>query len=291
MNKIRFSIWLFAVLLLSGCVKDELFHTAHPAQGAVKVTTTWSACSSEASLPASYILRIGSEEQTVTGYTNTFSTLFQPGEQSLQVFNKPDDMIVDGVTATVCTLADGTLNPTPGYLFAASDTLSIQADDTLSVTEPMKQYTRTLVLYLDLSEGDERRIAGTAATLGGIASAVNLVSGQLTLSSPQTIHPDFVLSSSSVTRGSASAHPVLTTSVRMLGFIPGVESLLNIDVTFTNGTTQTITANMTDAVKDFNNGDTSPLVLDATLTLPTEGDVSAAITDWMVVDNGDVNIH
>lgn len=60
-------IFALVTLLLGGYIKDDLYNTPHPDKGAVRVTTDWSGASSDAVLPQSYILRIGTQEQTASG--------------------------------------------------------------------------------------------------------------------------------------------------------------------------------------------------------------------------------
>ena len=287
-------MWVAAGVLLASCVKDELYNTPHPDKGAVLVTTDWTGCSSDAVLPADYILRIGSEEQTVKGETNVFKSLFLPETQSLLVYHQAEGVTVSGTTATVNTLEDGTLNPMPGFLFSASKELEIQKDDTLKVTVPMMQRIRTLALTLKLKPGDEQLITETAATLTGIASSVNLATGSLTAAEGKTVVPIFTMGTGGgETR--ASGDPILTASLRLPGVMTGEKQELTLAVTLTDGTVQNVVTDLTQALKNFGSGKMEPLALDATLTLPdVEGDaaeVSATISDWNVVDNGDITVN
>ena len=102
------------LLLLVSCVKDDLYNTPHPDKGAVEITTDWTGRSSDAVVPGSYILRIGTKEQTVSKETNVFDALFLPGTQDLLVYNPAEGITVNENTATVNRLPDGTLEPMPG---------------------------------------------------------------------------------------------------------------------------------------------------------------------------------
>lgn len=303
-------VFALALLQLTACVKDELYNTPHPDKGAVQITTDWTRRSSDAVLPTDYILRIGdaeqtprntdsaepatrstgSEEQTVSGETNVFKSLFLPGTQSLLVYHRAEGITISGTTATVNTLADGTLNPMPGFLFSAAKELNIQKDDTLKVTIPMMQHIRTLTLTLKLNPGDDLRIAGTTATLTGIAPAVDLTTGSVTATEGKTVVPTFVLGTEGVGTG-ATGNPVLAASMRLLGVMTGEKQELGIAVALTNGTVQTIVTDLTEALKDFSGGELEPLMLDATLTLPSEAGISATISDWNVVENGDITVN
>lgn len=283
---------IFAAVCRSfgGCVKDDLYNTPHPDKGAVRVTTDWTGRSSDATLPESYVLRIGDREQTVSGVTNAFDALFPPGKQDLLVYHQTEGITISGTTATVNTLADGTLEPMSGYLFSGAEEPDIAEDDTVSVTVPMKQHIRALTLTLKLKPGDEQRISGTHATLSGIASVTNLADGSLTAVPGKTTVPVFVLG----TEGSgtrAASQPALTAILRLMGATAGEKQLLTLEVALTNGTVQTVVTDLTEILKDFATGDMEPLTPEATLELPTEAGFTASITGWTVVDNGNIDIH
>lgn len=290
---------IFAAVLRSfaGCVKDDLYNTPHPDRGAVQVTTDWTGRSPESAVPQNYILRIGIKEQTVSGETNTFGSLFLPGNRDLLVYHQADGITITGDVATVNTLADGTLEPLPGYLFSAARKLEIVKDDTLRVTMPMAQHIRKLVLDLRLKPGDEARIASTSATLTGIASAIRLTDGATTSTGGKSVVPAFRIAADG--RGTrlagrtprAAGQPMLTATLHLAGVMPGEKQLLTLTLTLTNGYVQSIPADLTEMLRDFDTGGNLPLTLDANLELPAGAGVSAAISDWKPVDNGDVEIH
>lgn len=292
-------MWVVAVVSLSSCVKDELYNTPHPGKGAVQVTTDWTGRSSDAVLPAGYVLRIGGEEQAVNSETNAFKSLFLPGTQSLLVYHQAEGITISGTTATVNTLEDGTLNPMPGFLFSASKELDVPKDDTLKVSIPMMQHIRTLALTLKLNPGDGQRIAGTTATLTGIAPAVDLATGNMAATEGKAVVPVFILGTDNgetrmgtppgETR--ATGNPVLAASLRLLGVMTGEKQELDIAIALTNGTVQTVKTDLTEALKNFGGGEIEPLTLDATLTLPAEAGISATISDWNTVNNGDITVN
>lgn len=274
---------------LGGCVKDDLYNTPHPDKGAIVVTTDWTGRSSDATLPGSYILRIGTQEQTVSGETNAFDALFLPGRQDLLVYHVAEGVTTSDNTATVNTLPDGTLDAMPGYLFSAAQTLEIEKDDTLKVTAVMKQHIRSLTLALKLNPGDEGRIAHTAATLTGIASAVELGTGTVSATKGKTVSPAFaVRTDGGGTR--TAGQPVLAATLRLLGVTNGEKQLLTLLLTLTDGHVQTFTTDLTENLKNFGSG-MEPLQLSATLELPKAGNTGGAITGWTEMDNGDITIH
>lgn len=282
---------IFAAVCRSfgGCVKDDLYNTPHPDKGAVRVTTDWTGRSSEASVPGSHTLRIGEESQEVAAETNTFKSLLTPGSYRLLAYNTPEGVSVTGNTATVDTKDDGTLTPQPGYLFSAGKELDVAADDTLKVTLPMQQRIRSLTLTLQLAEGDKERIAGTTATLTGIAHSLDLTTGEQTAGQTgRTIAPEFKFGTVTPTR--AEGKPALAAMLRLMGVITGERQTLTLAVTLTDGSVQTLVTDLTDLLKDF--GSTmEALRLDALLNLPTAGSMGGTITGWKEVDNGNITIH
>ncbi|WP_281513900.1 FimB/Mfa2 family fimbrial subunit [Phocaeicola sartorii] len=282
-------IFALATLQLTGCAKDDRHNTPHPDRGAVRITTDWSGRSSDASVPGSHTLRIGEESQEVTGETNTFKSLLAPGSYRLLAYNTPEGVSITGNTATVDTKDDGTLTPQPGYLFSATKELDVEADDTLKVTLPMQQHIRSLTLTLELAEGDRERIAGTTATLTGIAYSLDLTTGEQTTGQMgQTVSPEFKLSTVTPTR--AEGKPALAALLRLMGVITGERQTLTLTVSLKDGSVQTLVTDLTDLLKGFG-GTMEALRLEALLNLPTEGDMGGTITGWKEVDNGDITIH
>lgn len=280
------ALMLGACLLITSCVKDDLYNTPHPMQGAVKITTDWSARSTESVLPTDYTLRISEqEEQPVSEATNVFHSLLTPGEYDLLVHNSPAGMTVSGTTATVNSLSDGTLEPLPGYLFSAAQTLNVLKDDTLRTTVKMQQRTRQLTLVLKLKDGDHDRILSTEATLTGITPSVNLLTGALPATGGASITPVFEKATSS------EGLPILQATFRLLGITTNDNQQLTVVVTLNNNQPQTITTDLTSILHQLPADSMEPVTLDATFTLPPEANISGSITDWSVEENGDISAN
>ena len=251
-----------AVTILTSCVKDDLYDTPHPDRGAVVVTTDWSGKSTEADIPQAYTLRIGGREQNVSAATNVFDALLAPGGYGLTVYNSPEGISIDGNKATVNPVdLTGAIEPHPGYLFASHQDISVVADDTLHVTAPMRQYVRRLDIELTATEGDYSRVQSATATLSGVASAADMATGDRSVAAQ-------------VTNAFRQDDNKFTIFFRLLG----------ID-------TQRVVSDLTEAIRDFNNG-TKPVKLTGNLLLPVEAGVTGAtITGWNEVEsgNGDAN--
>lgn len=256
-----------AIVFVS-CVKDKLYDTPHPDRGAVVVTTDWSGKSTEADIPQAYTLRIDGREQNASAATNVFAALLAPGDYNLTVYNSPEGISIDGNKTTV-NLVDltGAIEPHPGYLFASYQGISVAADDTLHVTTPMSQYVRRLDIELTATEGDYSRVQSATATLSGVASAADMATGDRS-------------AAAQVINAFRQEGNKFTLFFRLLGIVPTKSQTLTVDITFNNGDMQQVVSDLTEAIKDFNNG-VKPVKLMGNLHLPVEVEVTGAtISDW-----------
>lgn len=279
-----------AIMLTTSCVKDDIYNTSHPSQGAVMITTDWSRRSTEAIQPVSYQLRISdqtgqTDEQTVKGSIHLFHSLLAPETYGLLVYNSPEAITVSGDVASVASTDGKNIEALPGYLFSAAQTLDVVKDDTLFVTVAMQQRIRQLTLILRLKEGDHEHIIHTKATLNGIASTINLKTGALPSTSDASLAPVFEKAEES------DGTPVLTTTFRLLGIAKDEEQKLNIVVTVNNETTQIMETDLTEVLHEHWDDSMAPLVLKANFNLPSQTDFSGSITNWNLVEGGQVDIH
>ena len=194
--------------------------------------------------------------------------VFAPGSYTLSVFNLPEGMERADNRVGVASLPDGTLLPQPGVLYGNAATIGIAADDTLAVTLPMKQLTRRLTLKMKLAGGNPGILAGTEASITGIAPALDIAALKLQ-GDPATVRPVFVREGD-----------VLTAELNLLGTAADVRQEFIIVLIATDGQRQTLARDMTGALSDFNRG-TDPMTLDATLELMNDALPDADITDWV----------
>ncbi len=132
------------------------------------------------------------------------------------------------------------------------------------------------ILYtavLTATEGDYSRVQSATATLSGVASAVDIATGERS-------------AAAQVTNAFRQDSNKFTIFFRLLGIIPVEAQTLTVDITFNNGDTQRIVSGLTDGMSAFNNG--AKLVkLTGNLLLPVEAGVTGAtITNWNEAESG-----
>lgn len=266
------------VMLFSSCVKDELYDTPHPSTGQLTVVTEWNDVSGEAQMPDAYILQIGDISQTVSGTTNVFEKLLPQGEYTLTVHNLPEKTTYTDGIISVNTAESGYIEASPGYLFHTSHIFSISADTDMTLTVPMQQYTRRLELVMTVSEGDHTRVASATATLSGVCGSIDIATATRIKESQKT-------KTTFTQEGSR-----FSTAYHLLGITPEVSQVLTVDIVFTNGDTQRIESDLSEALAAFHS-DNSVVRLTGNLMLPVESGFSAVISGWQITDGGNTDAH
>lgn len=276
-----------AALLLTSCVKDDLYDTPHPDKGAVVIATDWTEALAESTVPETYLLCMdGGEAVQADEKELCYPDLLTPGKHTLLVYNEPEGMTVEGNTATV-QMQDGMLIPLPGYLFSAEKELEIVQDDTLHVTMPMIRRLCPIVLNLSLEGDNTEHIASITATLGGMAASVDLQTG-VTGNENATVTLDIKQQAGSKKR--AYSEGKLEMRCRVMGVDSKERQLLTVTVTMTDGYMQTIVSDLTEWLKDLN-AEMDPIELTGTVEAPQNGHFSGTIEDWETVSGGDIDAN
>lgn len=131
----------------------------------------------------------------------------------------------------------------------------------------MKQKTRDLLFELTVKEGDPDRISNITGTLSGIAGSFDLSSQRICSEAMNTSFPF------------ARTNDKITAHTRLLG-TTGLKQSLRIDLTFTDGSSQTIENDLTDLLKNFNDDMPTPMYITGDLLTPIEADMTATIVGW-----------
>lgn len=268
-----------AVLLaLASCVKDDLYDTPHPGRGVAAVAIDLP----EGAAAGGFTVEIDGTpmEKTEDGYT--VSEPLAPGEYSVLAHNAPQGFsIADGIARV--NMADAVralstlIDPLPGCLYSGTERILVTADDTVRVRLDVAQRTRDLHLRLTVTEGDPERIATIKGTLSGVACAYDMRKEELCGEAAST-RPAFTRDG-----GNVSA------DLRLLGTMGGAQTL-TLEIAFTNGDTQTVESDLTEALAAFNGGK-EPLTLTGDLLLPIGGGFSGSIGGWQQADGGNTDAH
>lgn len=133
---------------------------------------------------------------------------------------------------------------------------------------------------MKLSPGDAGRVEAVEAGLTGIASLLDVRTGEVPAGAVGTVAPVFW----SVTGGEGFA-----ARVRLLGVVAGEKQVLTLAIRMAGGRVERVVTDLTGALARFGDG-VEPLVLDATLELPAAGEVGAVIEGWKVVENGEIEV-
>ena len=267
-----------AALLLSSCVKDELYNTPHPDKGAVTISLTG------LSADDNYVLDIDGKTADITGSPFVYPDLLNPGTHSMVIYNRAEGFTFDGRMARVNapdgkSRTDGaSIIPLPGYLKTASREITVTADDTLHLTPAPQQRVRDLHIEFTVTQGRPELIQTVTGTLSGIAGAFDMEAGQ-TIGEPASTVFSFTRDGSK-----------LTADARLLGTMGAVQTLV-LDIVFTDGgRTQRTEVDLTEALAEFNGNMTTAYRVTGTLETPVgmeEG--KGEITGWEPVDGGDAS--
>lgn len=286
-SKMTFAV-AAAVLSLTSCVKDDLYHTPHPDKGAVAVTTDWADALGEETVPEEYSARMdGGSALAVRGSVFTCPQLLSPGGHTLFLYNEPQGIAVSGTSATVNSLADGTLEPLPEYLFSAVQELDVQPDDTLRITVPMVRRLCPVTMRLRLTGNNAANVARVEAMLGGVAGSVDLQSGSIGTDS-HTVRPHVRMPADG--GNGVSAAGLLEMSCRVAGVVPQERQLLTVTVTMDDGYAAAIVSDLSEYLRPINTG-MRPVVIEGTVEAPQDGHFNGSIEDWEVAEGPDMDAH
>jgi len=273
-----------AVLLTACDVKDPIYNTSHPEKGEVTVTTDWTATGITDPHLEGYTLKAGEYSKEVMKEENTFNEYFIPGDYMLYAYNEPDNITVDG-TMTAITASNGYINPLPGWFYCGLLPITVEADSKHRFNVVMAQQVRELTLVIEPTGNTTDRITTITATLSGVAGSYDMENA--THGTASVIRLTFTKQTTSEYAGKWAA------TVRLLGIVRDTEQKLSGTITFTGGipTNLPLESDLTGSLATFNNDKTEMLTLAGEVETRTGVGFTATITDWMVVDNGQIEVN
>ncbi|WP_304244880.1 FimB/Mfa2 family fimbrial subunit [Phocaeicola plebeius] len=260
------------VLLLSSCVKKEIFYTPHPDKGVVAAKADFSNRSNECPAPQEYRLLHtccgeASPYVLASAEEKNLSELFEPDSHVFHAWNECEGMSVSAGKINI-DIANGNLENMPGYIFTSRMENIVVKDDTTRIVIPMQQRVRDVHFEITVTEGDPELIVSVTGTLTGVASTFD-IENQSIIGEGQTTLINFSRNGDK-----------LTADIRLLGFI-GSSPTLTLDVQFVDNREQTVeNENFAEAVKDFGSNITETLVLTNNINIPIGTGMEATIEDW-----------
>lgn len=268
-------------LILWGCdVKDPIYETDHPDKAKITVTADWSGIGSGITKPAVYKVAYGSETLTAQADKYTFPNLLAPGSYTVHFYNEVAAIPVTGKTAKVNTVAAGSLEPMPDWLFTSKLTATVEQDKHHEFTVQMAQQVRQLTLVIEPTGGTSERIEAITGTLSGVAGSYDMESGAHGSAS------SVALTFTKITSGEDAGKWAAT--VRLLG-VTGTQQKLSGTITFTGGTPgdMPLDSDLSTELADFNDNKREPKTLGGQAAeTPSPTGFTATINGWTRIDGG-----
>lgn len=267
LKTLRYLTAIAAVCCQTSCVKEPLYNTDHPNHGRIiSLTTDWTNRGEGVEIPASYNIKVGDYTTTLSGTTNEVNNYFEAGAYPINIWNPANNISVAGTTAT----ADysGEL----GWFFTGAQDVVIEKDKDHAFTVPMQQQVRQLTLVLEPTGDAADRVTGIAATLSGVAGAINIDNGNPT-GNAVTLSPVFI----------KQPDGKYYATIRLLG-ITGNAQTLTVTLSFESGNPSSVTipCDLSNQLAAFNADKKTPLALNSqVLVTPTETGFKATIDDWV----------
>lgn len=264
------ALFLLLVFAITSCTRVDLEDVPKPtpptlSKGKITLITDWSKRTSGIEQPTSYIVEINKQKLTYNQITNTLPEL-DAGTYPILIYNTPDEMEINGTTATVTTTGNQ-VNPQPGWLFTNISEAEYVDNTEKSVTAVMQQQVRQLTIELTVTEGDANLISTTTAVLTGVAGSLDFKTNTHSGTNLSVI-PVFTRNGSK-----------LTATVRLLGITTEAQTI-SLDIIFTDGRIQHIESDVSAQLTDFNTDKHIPKTLSANLNLPIAVGFEATITGW-----------
>ena len=273
-----------ALMSLASCVKDDLYDPGigpGPEPGYdswLLIRPDFSDATFEAVIPP--VTRLCVNDYDVYNETSEaqFKVPVPYGTFNLLTYSLPEGISANGRIASVDpvggTKATAEIEPQPGYLFASAMEVTVDKAGEQIVTMPMKQLVRRLNFKIYENYGGDYEgiyVESAEATLNGVATSVDLVSGELS---------GDAASVSGTFENSGIEHSLF---FRILGVVPAERQILTVELTWSNGDKQTIETNLTDLITE---DDYDIQIFESEITPPASGEVGGELSPWQTVDGG-----
>jgi hypothetical protein len=227
--------------------------------GSLNITANWDDRYAGVDIPFSYKVTAGDFAGTAFEATFTPDYLFDPGELTVIACSPAAGITVEGNTATLAS-ADGLFNTAPGWFFSGAQTLTVVKDADNPVTLDMHQQVGLLTVELPALP----LVTSMSATLGGVATQINLETGAITGDA------------GTVAFGFTPTGSAYTATVRLLG-TTGNTQPLTLTLNYPDNSSGQITTDLNTVLAGFNANKKTPFSPVISLPVIFAPQVSSAI--------------
>lgn len=273
----RILLILLMVVTLSGCYKNELFHTIHTDSGLILLEVIPPVLEDGEVMPDSYTIEVNGVEGIVEDGVVTFLALVEPGEYDFYIYNETDAISMSGSVATA-VVENGVAQLSDSHIYYGTGVIIIDADNNATLKIETIAITRKLNIDIAITEGDIEDIESIDMTLSGIACGWNCATNSVL---GEAVSVSSSLEMTAVSRAETTS---LTGSLYLLG-VNGSQQQLDVVIHYKNGHKQSISSDLSSDLTGFNDDKTTAYTLQSSTKVLSEISSSGVITDWVVSDD------
>ncbi len=281
-------------MLLTGCYKAEFNATSHPEQAALTFDVITPLDTDGVAFPGTMTILVdGDSYEVETGEHFTLPKLLDPGQYTMYIYSNHTeageatvsyDPATGALIASVPVDSEGNVDANPNEIFFGTETIEVTADSATVLS--MESYTLGRDLHFELDvEGDaSSRLASFSASLNGVAQqwdCVNDVPYGDSASVVPTLSMVTKQVTSMATRSTETYH--LEGTIHLLGVSTDETQTLTLELTYEDGNpaTHTFESDVTALLSDFNDDNSTGLILSNTVETPTSVKPEGSIGDWV----------
>lgn len=219
-----------ALLALASCEEKTLYTHAELYGGTLALTASWQGNPTAQALQVEAVSQTSGVEHSETlvlSATGTLTATLPEARYLLTATHEAAGLTFDGTAFCLTPGADGLL-PAPADLSVAQAEVKVAAQQTTSLSLPMRRLTRTLSLRFSLGAASAAEVTGMEVRISGMASSVSLTGDDRTATEPGTISVPMSLS--------GADGVVYTGTVLTLGTVPGRQQYMSVTVHLADGT-------------------------------------------------------
>ncbi len=275
---------------MTGCFEADIHNTEHPDSAELQVAV-------DVPADGTYTIVIGGVEYEVVDGVASFSDYFAPGDYNAYVFNSVSGVSVEcteNQAIASVAMSSGAIASDSGVLYFGSQGITVTADNVISTSMEMELVTADINLELTLEGGafvDLKSSGGITVRLTGVAQQWDCVNrccyGQSGYAEPTVKLQSTQIAST--TRSDEVQSIVVQGSMTLLGLDSAQGQTIDVILSYTDGSTDTISADVSSQLSTLNSDKGTPINLSGEYETPLGADFSAGVIDWVVVDeSGDI---